>query len=119
MHLKKFMKICDICGKKLRCRKAFQRHMLGHEGKSLPSAKCDICGLYLSNKDGLARHKRMQHPVDGKKEYICNICFKVSPNKHSLRMHISDNHPTKMHKCTMCNRVFKKSIFLKVCSKIK
>lgn len=114
VHLRLYVKICDICGKRLRCGEAFQRHMLEHEGKTLPTISCDVCGLLLASKHGLKKHKTMQHPVGGKREYICNICFKVSPNIAALREHKRRTHSADNHKCNMCGRGFKVPLALKV-----
>lgn len=115
IHLKyNYRRICDKCGKYVICGEAFQRHMLEHEGKPLPTIRCDVCGLHLSSKHGLGRHKRIKHPADGKKDYICDICQKVSPNMRALRKHISDTHTANILKCTMCDRGFKRPLALKV-----
>lgn len=93
--------------------------MLEHEGKPIPTFRCDACGLHLASRQGLGRHRREKHPKGGHKDYVCDICRKVSPNMRALKKHISDTHPTNILKCTICDRGFKKPIALKVNMKLE
>ncbi|XP_037824146.1 LOW QUALITY PROTEIN: transcription factor grauzone-like [Lucilia sericata] len=114
IHHNKYVKICDICGKTMRCRNSFKLHMEKHDNKLATPINCDICGLRLIDRRGLRRHKNSQHPVGGKKEYSCHICSKISPNLRALRTHVRFAHETGyIHKCTMCDKAFKRPEALK------
>lgn len=99
----------------MRCRNQFKLHREKHESKQLTAINCEICGLRLTDRRGLRRHKNSQHPVGGKKEYNCNLCSKVSPNQEALKTHIRLTHGTNFnHKCTMCDKAFKRPYALRV-----
>lgn len=85
-----------------------------HNSKEM-TMNCDICGLRLTDRRGLRRHKNSQHPVGGKKEYACHLCTKVSSNPEALKTHIRLTHSQSYnHKCAMCNKAFKRSNALRV-----
>ncbi|KAM7341945.1 uncharacterized protein ACRADG_009538 [Cochliomyia hominivorax] len=110
VHLKKYVKICDICGKSIRSKDVFERHMLQHQGKAAPIETCDICGLILTDRKALKRHKDMIHPEGGKQEYTCTICLKISPNLRAHKRHVQYKHIMCYdHKCTICGKAFKKA----------
>ncbi|TMW43966.1 hypothetical protein DOY81_010948 [Sarcophaga bullata] len=114
VHLNKYVKICDICGKSLRNKDDFERHMLEHEGKPVALHSCDICGLLLNGKRGLKRHKEMIHPIGGQRKHTCTICGKISPNSKALKRHIQYKHEMGYdYKCTICNKAFKRAQILK------
>ncbi|XP_065366827.1 zinc finger protein Xfin-like [Calliphora vicina] len=113
VHQNKFVQICYICGKSLRCPTAFASHMEKHEVKTTPIS-CDVCGLLLSNKMGLKRHKNSQHPEGGKKEHKCHICLKISPTLRALKSHIQRTHEMGYdYKCSLCEKAFKRPAVLR------
>lgn len=115
VHLKKYMKICDICGKKFQVKFKFERHMLEHTGGPQPTADCDICGFKAMDKTLLKRHKDSQHPAGGRQEYKCHLCPKVSPTLRAHKIHVQYKHELGYDfKCTMCDKAFKRSHSLKV-----
>ncbi|TMW45842.1 hypothetical protein DOY81_009083, partial [Sarcophaga bullata] len=115
VHLKKFVKICYICGKSIASSADYKVHMNKHEGIPAPDISCDVCGLRLASERGLKRHKESQHPVGGKKEHPCPICPKVSPTVKALKKHINTMHEKGLdHKCTICEKAFKRADGLRV-----
>lgn len=85
-----------------------------HEVKTV-SISCDVCGLLLSSKEGLKRHKNSQHPEGGKKEHTCHICSKISPTQRALKSHIRSVHEQGFEfKCSLCEKSFKRPSVLKV-----
>lgn len=114
VHQNAYAKICDQCGKSIRGREAFQRHLLEHAGVSIPCVQCDKCGAKLKNKYGLKRHMNAMHP-DTTVPHVCNMCGKVAPNAPALQRHYYYVHKCeRSHKCPMCDKAFKKAAGLKV-----
>ncbi|XP_065369919.1 transcription factor grauzone-like [Calliphora vicina] len=110
VHLKKFVKICYICGKSICSSADYKIHMNKHEGIPQPIISCDICGLRVTRERGLKRHKETQHPVGGKTEHPCPICPKISPTLKALRKHINTMHEKGYdHKCNICEKAFKRA----------
>lgn len=116
VHLKKFFKICYICGKSISSSTDYKIHLNKHEGLPQPIISCDICGLRLTTERGLKRHKDTQHPIDGKKEHHCPKCPKISPTLKALRKHIIRMHEERFdYKCSVCGKAFKRAEVLRVC----
>ncbi|KAI8128864.1 Transcription factor grauzone [Lucilia cuprina] len=110
VHLKKFVKICYICGKSIVTSAEYKIHMDKHEGIPPPSISCDICGLLLTSERGLKRHKDNQHPVGGKQDHPCPVCHKISPTRKALLKHVSTMHKKGYdHKCNICEKAFKRA----------
>ncbi|XP_065365381.1 transcription factor grauzone-like [Calliphora vicina] len=113
-HLNKYGKICDICGKSFRERFSFMRHMDEHSGAPPSKVPCDICGVELTSKYLLNRHKKKMHTKENQQEQICPYCSKVSPNMHAHRQHINYAHTMeRKHACNMCEKKFKRPLELK------
>ncbi|XP_013114683.2 transcription factor grauzone [Stomoxys calcitrans] len=109
VHLAKYIKVCDICGRKIRSRDVFERHMLTHKGLTLSTYSCDICGYRVTGKSALRRHKMSKHPLGGVVEYKCHLCPKIMNSLMTLRRHVRYKHETgRNFKCTMCRKDFKR-----------
>ncbi|XP_073824109.1 transcription factor grauzone-like [Musca autumnalis] len=106
--------ICDTCGKSFRDRQCFRRHIAQHNGISIPSFECDICGIKVTSMYGLNRHKKYQHTEENMQEQICPYCSKVSPNIAALKDHIHYSHTMqRKHACHLCEKAFKRPKELK------
>ncbi|XP_075168678.1 uncharacterized protein LOC142240823 [Haematobia irritans] len=111
VHMAKYIKICDICGKILRTREIFDRHMITHKGEETFRIICDICGYKVACKSSLRRHKRIKHPEASNIsiEYKCDLCPRISDSLSSLRRHVRYKHETeRKFKCSICPKGFKK-----------
>lgn len=117
VHLRKFDKICDVCGKSVRGREALVRHMKEHTGDPQQVIKCDLCDSTLTTKYGLARHIKMMHTAENLQPIQCEYCLKVSPSLQAHQHHIKYTHNTaRTHQCPMCEKAFKRPNELRVSS---
>ncbi|TDG47028.1 hypothetical protein AWZ03_006465 [Drosophila navojoa] len=109
VHLRKFDKICDVCGKSIRGREALVRHMEEHAGAPQKIIKCHLCESTLTTKYGLARHIKMMHTAENLQPMQCKVCLKVSPTLQAHQHHIKYTHNTaRTHECPMCDKAFKR-----------
>ncbi|KAH8261528.1 hypothetical protein KR044_010626, partial [Drosophila immigrans] len=109
VHLRKFDKICDVCGKSIRGREALVRHMEEHTGVPQKVIKCELCESTLTTKYGLARHIKMMHTAENLQPIQCKFCLKVSPSLQAHQHHIKYTHNTaRSHQCPMCEKAFKR-----------
>lgn len=115
VHLRKFDKICDVCGKSIRGREALARHMEEHTGAPQKVIKCHLCESTLTTKYGLARHIKMMHTAENLQPMQCEYCLKVSPSLQAHQHHIKYSHNTaRSHQCPMCEKAFKRPNELRV-----
>ncbi|XP_030558315.1 transcription factor grauzone [Drosophila novamexicana] len=109
VHLRKFDKICDVCGKSIRGREALARHMEEHAGAPQKIIKCHLCESTLTTKYGLARHIKMMHTAENLQPMQCEVCLKISPSLQAHQHHIKYTHNTaRTHECPMCEKAFKR-----------
>lgn len=115
VHMEMYIRICDKCGKKSRCREDFERHMLTHKGVPASTVTCDICGTKVAYERALRQHKLIKHPEGGKVEYKCHLCPRVSDNLLSHKRHVKYKHELSSNfKCSLCPKEFKTRPKLKV-----
>lgn len=116
VHLKKYHKICDLCGESISGKSRFKRHMLEHEGKPLPMVSCEVCGRRLADMKCLKRHMGSHHPPEGvKPEFNCPMCTKLFASPSNVKMHIKVVHENSYErKCNLCEKTFKRPDALKV-----
>lgn len=120
VHLRKFDKICDVCGKSIRGREALARHMEEHTGTPQKAIKCHLCDSTLTTKYGLARHIKMMHTAENLQPMQCEYCLKVSPSLQAHQHHIKYSHNTaRSHQCPMCEKAFKRPNELRVSCPVK
>ncbi|XP_065365382.1 zinc finger protein 184-like [Calliphora vicina] len=113
-HIQKYVIICDICGKSCRDRLYYVRHMSTHKDTPVAKWPCDVCGIQVSNKYELNRHKKLIHIEESLKEQKCPYCPKISANKNSHKQHIHYAHKSeRKHACQLCDKKFKRPHELK------
>ncbi|KAM7350303.1 transcription factor grauzone-like [Cochliomyia hominivorax] len=90
-HLKKYAKVCGICGKFLYDKISFEQHLAQHNGEQPAKIKCKICDEEFS-KRYLQEHIKKVHTKDKQQEQVCRFCSKVSPNWNVHLKHIKYIH---------------------------
>ncbi|XP_011294475.1 transcription factor grauzone [Musca domestica] len=103
-HKDMSMHICDICGKKFKCKDSFKRHYQVHQGIVEPAVQCSICKSWLKNQHSLRIHRFVheEHPNS------CNVCGKLFKTRHTLRRHMKYWHELERNlHCTYCDKVFR------------
>ena len=81
--------ICNICQKRFKDRKNFQRHMWakhGLRGKRIPAAACD--------------------PASSDLPYKCNKCDKTFSSSSAVKLHMNTHLTRRPFKCTLCEKEF-------------
>ncbi|XP_028899362.2 zinc finger protein 845-like [Zeugodacus cucurbitae] len=106
-HLNLYAKICDICGKSLNGKDAFQRHQEEHAGVQRTLERCKLCNIELKTKYGLARHMKTMHTEQYQTPQVCTVCSKVSPTLRAHKSHMEYMHSGKKHICNVCDKTFK------------
>ncbi|XP_037941601.1 zinc finger protein 260-like [Teleopsis dalmanni] len=113
VHLNLHTKMCELCGKSIRGNEALRQHMETHSGKTAP-IQCNECGMTLTTKYGLIRHKKVMHSEENQIPKTCEICSKVSPSVFAHERHMRYMHKTeRKFACTLCDKAFKTSFTLR------
>lgn len=103
-HRGVYFHICDVCGKKFKCKDSFKKHYLMHQGVVDQAVQCSICKAWLKNENSLRLHRFVHE------EHLnsCNTCGKVFKTRHTLRRHVKYWHELDLNlQCTMCDKVFR------------
>ena len=82
---------CEQCGKTIKSRKNFNRHVKMHTS----SYSSKICGKKFNRKDNLKVHEKRVHskPLTEKTTWNCSHCNLVFPTYQYLVNHVSTLHP--------------------------
>ncbi|CAD7013653.1 unnamed protein product [Ceratitis capitata] len=112
-HLNLYAKICDICGKSLNNKEAFQRHQEEHAGIQRSAVQCKLCNVELKTKYGLTRHMKTMHTKEYQTPQVCPVCSKVSPTLRAHKSHMEYMHSGKEYICHICDKSFKLCKYLK------
>ncbi|KAI5627800.1 zinc finger and BTB domain-containing protein 45, partial [Silurus asotus] len=92
---------CSHCGKSLRSRKNYSKHMFIHSGQK--PHQCSICWRSFSLRDYLLKHMVVH---TGVRAFQCSVCSKRFTQKSSLNVHMRTHRVERNFSCTVCNRAF-------------
>lgn len=103
-HKDIYFHICDICGKKFKCKDSFKKHYQIHQGIVEPPVQCSICNKWLKNYHSLRIH-RLQHEEHPK---TCEICSREFKTQRSWKKHVQYWHEMEKNlPCSFCDKVFR------------
>ncbi|KAJ8364796.1 hypothetical protein SKAU_G00136270 [Synaphobranchus kaupii] len=92
---------CTHCGKSLRSRKNYSKHMFIHSGQK--PHQCSICWRSFSLRDYLLKHMVVH---TGVRAFQCSVCGKRFTQKSSLNVHMRTHRSERTFSCAVCHRAF-------------
>uniref|UniRef100_A0A3Q3II78 Zinc finger and BTB domain containing 45 n=1 Tax=Monopterus albus TaxID=43700 RepID=A0A3Q3II78_MONAL len=92
---------CTHCGKSLRSRKNYSKHMFIHSGQK--PHQCSICWRSFSLRDYLLKHMVVH---TGVRAFQCSMCGKRFTQKSSLNVHMRTHRAERTFQCNVCHRAF-------------
>ncbi|XP_058877948.1 LOW QUALITY PROTEIN: zinc finger and BTB domain-containing protein 45 [Acipenser ruthenus] len=92
---------CTHCGKSLRSRKNYSKHMFIHSGQK--PHQCSICWRSFSLRDYLLKHMVVH---TGVRAFQCAVCSKRFTQKSSLNVHMRTHRAERSFPCPLCDRHF-------------
>ncbi|XP_069047923.1 zinc finger and BTB domain-containing protein 45 [Lepisosteus oculatus] len=92
---------CTHCGKSLRSRKNYSKHMFIHSGQK--PHQCSICWRSFSLRDYLLKHMVVH---TGVRAFQCSVCAKRFTQKSSLNVHMRTHRAERSFSCAVCQRSF-------------
>ncbi|KAG5278791.1 hypothetical protein AALO_G00102810 [Alosa alosa] len=92
---------CTHCGKSLRSRKNYSKHMFIHSGQK--PHQCSICWRSFSLRDYLLKHMVVH---TGVRAFQCAVCAKRFTQKSSLNVHMRTHRVERTFSCPVCHRAF-------------
>ncbi|KAI1896589.1 hypothetical protein AGOR_G00096320 [Albula goreensis] len=92
---------CTHCGKSLRSRKNYSKHMFIHSGQK--PHQCSICWRSFSLRDYLLKHMVVH---TGVRAFQCSVCGKRFTQKSSLNVHMRTHRAERTFSCAVCHRAF-------------
>ncbi|XP_023680829.2 zinc finger and BTB domain-containing protein 45 isoform X1 [Paramormyrops kingsleyae] len=92
---------CSHCGKSLRSRKNYSKHMFIHSGQK--PHQCSICWRSFSLRDYLLKHMVVH---TGVRAFQCSVCGKRFTQKSSLNVHMRTHRVERTFSCDVCHRAF-------------
>ncbi|KAI7811247.1 zinc finger and BTB domain-containing protein 45 isoform X2 [Triplophysa rosa] len=92
---------CSHCGKSLRSRKNYSKHMFIHSGQK--PHQCSICWRSFSLRDYLLKHMVVH---TGVRAFQCTVCSKRFTQKSSLNVHMRTHRVERTFTCGVCHRAF-------------
>ncbi|ALC48256.1 CG32767 [Drosophila busckii] len=104
---------CQICGRVVRFRPNFIKHMRVHTGQQSErhKYKCEVCHKEFMSFEYFKVHKKIHNE---NVNLTCEICGKVFSALASLRGHSKLHSGVKLHKCDVCGKGFGQRYNLKI-----
>ncbi|XP_055390003.1 protein suppressor of hairy wing-like [Condylostylus longicornis] len=105
---------CQICGRVVRFRPNFIKHMRVHTGQQHSERhkyKCEVCHKEFMSFEYFKVHKKIHNE---NVNLTCEICGKVFSALASLRGHSKLHSGVKLHKCHICGKGFGQRYNLKI-----
>ena len=100
--------VCFICGRRLRNRTRFQKHLAAHtEGTGF---QCKSCTEYFPTQNHLSIHIKRTHRDDC--SFTCDHCRMNFKQRGEITKHIVSHFDGKMYKCSMCTKCFRSKMSL-------
>lgn len=101
-------KMCDICGKIVRCH---TEHMRKHNGQKLPPRVCKICGKSFATHSNYFRHYNTLHLAN--QFYLCETCGKSFKCYNTFKVHERIHIGNKCHICPVCGKGFLEKSYMR------
>ncbi|XP_055390082.1 zinc finger protein 136-like [Condylostylus longicornis] len=107
---------CQICGRVVRFRPNFIKHMRVHEGQLQSERRkyqCEVCLKEFMSFEYFKIHKKIHNDNIN---LTCGICGKVFSTLATLKGHseLHSDSGSKPHKCNICGKVFGQRYNLKI-----
>ncbi|XP_058978056.1 DEP domain-containing protein DDB_G0279099 [Musca domestica] len=104
---------CQICGRVVRFRPNFIKHMRVHTGQQSErhKYKCEVCHKEFMSFEYFKVHKKIHNE---NVNLTCEICGKQFSALASLRGHSKLHSGVKLHKCEVCGKGFGQRYNLKI-----
>lgn len=122
VHLKKFMYMCDTCGKGFNDQVLFKEHDNEHLG--IKPFSCIVCSKSFTYSRYLFTHQVRSHRVGIEGQLLpnqCPVCHKVFSKVVTLQKHFGERHiknphlpHVKKHLCDTCGKGFSQKNKLRV-----
>uniref|UniRef100_A0A6P7H5M4 Zinc finger protein 600-like n=1 Tax=Diabrotica virgifera virgifera TaxID=50390 RepID=A0A6P7H5M4_DIAVI len=112
-HTEEEMFECKVCSKKFREKYVHNDHMRTHTGEN--HYTCSLCSATFRNRTLLRNHIASSH-MEEKKEierpFTCSICSKKFTAQSSLDRHMGLHNEGQSFKCNTCSKEFKLEVYL-------
>ncbi|XP_017491877.1 PREDICTED: transcription factor grauzone-like [Rhagoletis zephyria] len=115
VHHRKSFFVCHVCGKEMKTKPLFEKHVRLHFEESGPKVKCTFegCDSWLKDEGNLRQHIQRRHSKNKDKVFTCEVCGGEYKSKAAVANHMLGVHPKKIYPCDVCNKNFKKAFRLK------
>ncbi|XP_017491845.1 PREDICTED: transcription factor grauzone-like [Rhagoletis zephyria] len=109
VHRRKSFFVCHVCGKEMKTKAFFEKHVRLHFEESGPKVKCTFegCDSWLKDEDNLRLHIHRRHSKNKDKVFTCEVCGGEYKSRAAMTSHMLRVHPKKTYPCDICNKIFK------------
>uniref|UniRef100_A0A667XSS9 C2H2-type domain-containing protein n=1 Tax=Myripristis murdjan TaxID=586833 RepID=A0A667XSS9_9TELE len=94
--------VCAVCGKGLKRKGDFNRHMMRHRGEK--PFGCSVCGKAFVVRANMLDHMRVH---TGQRPYRCSVCGRGFSLNGNLQKHMRTHSNERLFGCRVCGRTFK------------